>query len=137
MRLRTSRLYPVCRLNRISPKSHFTCLPFQAGTSRVPLFFAGVTFPNTCCLCCGISAIFPLFFFLFSLPRCRAGLGVAHVGRVCLPGLLAPPPEHPPHQPGQVCPGHVGGRPGGGRWSHAAHTSSQMLFLSPQHHFGT
>lgn len=68
-----------------------------------------------------LSPPYVFFFFFFSdspslcvFLSCRAGLGVADVGCVCLPGLLAPSPEHPTHQPGQVCPGHMGCKRGGG-----------------------
>lgn len=92
---------------------------------------------------------------VISLSFCRAGLGVAHVGCVYLPGLLAPSPEHPPHQPGQVRPGHVGCQSGGGRPSmaHIARITvarqplesrppqvfpeAPLLFPPKQHHFGS
>lgn len=60
---------------------------------------------------------------------CRAGLGVADFRRVRLPGLLAPSPKHPPHHPGQVCPGDVGCQRGGGRAAVANrhHTAQAQL----------
>lgn len=58
-----------------------------------------------------ISLILILSYPSFS---CRAGLGFADFGCVCLPGVFAPSPQHPSHQPSQVCSGHVGGEWGGG-----------------------
>lgn len=60
---------------------------------------------------------------------CRAGLGVADFGCVRLPGLLAPPPEHPPHQPGQVGAGHVGCQRRGGKGSDGKHPPQKHVHI--------
>lgn len=115
MWLGKTHLFPVCRLNRSSLKSHFNGL--LSITLRI--YIAGLTSLNWRCL--GCHNFMTQFCHLSLLsPWCRARLGVTHVGRVYLPGLLASSPEHPPHQPGQVCPGHVGCQSGGGG-SHLVH----------------
>lgn len=108
MWLGKTHVFPVCRLNRSSLKSHFNRL-----LPNTLIYIAVVTSLNWRCLGCGN---FMTQFCHLSLlsPWCRARLGVTHVGRVYLPGLLASSPEHPPHQPGQVCPGHLGCQSGGG-----------------------
>ena len=95
--LSTILLYHFAQINYFLPLSVKSC-PLLSPPCLFSLHHISLSFP--CCL---------------SSRSCRAGLGITDFRGVCLPGLLTPSPEHPPHQPGEVCPGHLGCQWGGGR----------------------